>query len=288
MTHSQTRITANNMKKLLYIFLLSPLFLTAQVQVFFGPDANSFITSPLDVDSLFYWFAADMAVFDSVGNVATDWQGVGEWQDLSGNGHHVTQATNGARPTYRASEGPNGRPALVFDGSNDLLVSAAHFWESDDVSIFYVMKFANATRNAVEPVFARTDGTNAQFLIQGRQAAVSYNMWLVKYSSGANRVDERDSPKSASWELHAWQSPPSATTMHINGTSTSISRSTTGSGDGTIEDKSVPIAFGGQNVPTPTIFLQGSISEFIVYSRAVTTAERQAIENYLNKKYNIY
>ena len=68
--------------------------------LFFSQDSLSDITSPLDVDSLFYWFKADDGVLDSLGgSIATD-EGVGTWTDYSGNGHDVTQATDTDRGTF--------------------------------------------------------------------------------------------------------------------------------------------------------------------------------------------
>lgn len=71
--------------------------------MFFTKDSLNNITSPLDLDSLFYWFAADVGVTDSLGGAIANNEGVGTWNDLSGNGYHVTQTTNGARPVYKAT-----------------------------------------------------------------------------------------------------------------------------------------------------------------------------------------
>lgn len=40
---------------------------------------------------------------------------VARWDDLSGGGHHLTQATSGNRPTLLADSGYKARPALSFD-----------------------------------------------------------------------------------------------------------------------------------------------------------------------------
>jgi hypothetical protein len=48
---------------------------------------------------------------------------VSQVNDLSGNGFHFTQSTANNQPTYQAT-GANGRPTLLFDGT-DLMVSSA-------------------------------------------------------------------------------------------------------------------------------------------------------------------
>jgi hypothetical protein len=63
--------------------------------------------------SLIQWCRADHGI-----TVAT---GVSQWDDLSGNGRHYTQATGAAQPAYGATAGPNSTPALTFDGVDDAL-----------------------------------------------------------------------------------------------------------------------------------------------------------------------
>lgn len=288
------------MKKLLYIFLFLPVFAPAQVQMFFTSDSSAFITSPLDVDSLFYWFDASQGVFDSVGSVISNNQGVGEWKDLSGRGHHVTQGTNGARPQYQATGGPNNYPALYFDGSNDFLASAAHLWESDDLTFFVVMRYANATKNASETVYSKNQGStnNRQFVHFARNSTTGTGFpnpymldWYVSDDgTGPGVIQFRFNAKSASYRTitiqHFGDLDPD---LFVNNSAQSFSLST-GTGDGTIYNSSATkFAFGSQDIDsTPTAFLEGYISEFIGYSRALTTAERGAIEAYLNHKYKIF
>lgn len=57
----------------------------------------------------------------------------GAWDDLSGNGYHVTQATTANKPTLRFNV-INGRPSIRFDGADDVLVNSdvdAHFSGDD-------------------------------------------------------------------------------------------------------------------------------------------------------------
>lgn len=54
--------------------------------------------------------------------VTADGDLVARWDDRSGNGNHLIQATGGARPVYRTSGGLHW---LEFDGSDDYMRSAA-------------------------------------------------------------------------------------------------------------------------------------------------------------------
>lgn len=82
-----------------------------------------------------FW-ADDIAVADGAA-VAT-------WADRSGYGRDLTQATSGARPTFRATSSLfNGRAAVEFDGSDDLLRTSAWIAQSQPYS--YVLLFQPRT-----------------------------------------------------------------------------------------------------------------------------------------------
>lgn len=84
------------------------------------------IVSPIFTPRLFLdlqlWLDAGQGVFQESTFVTLSGDGdvVGGWQDQSGNGNHATQATTANKPTLQTGE-INGRPAIRFDGVNDLL-----------------------------------------------------------------------------------------------------------------------------------------------------------------------
>lgn len=71
---------------------------------------------PTDLDGLVLWLRADRGI-----TIAT---GVSQWDDLSGSGNHVTQATGASQPAYLTTGGANNRPFLRFDGVNDVLTNS--------------------------------------------------------------------------------------------------------------------------------------------------------------------
>jgi len=281
------------MRKLLFIaFLFAATLSKGQLQMMFTADSLFGITSPLGVDSLFYWFAADLGVLDSLGGaIATD-EGVGTWNDQSGNARHVTQTTNTDRPVYKATGGPGSKPCIQFDGTDDYMLSSSHWWGSDDMTVIAVYKVANATRASIEALISRNTATGnlRQFIVYAGLGGTPYEItvFLAKDGGAANTVDDKDSGKSAAFRAVSWVIN-GTTTIYIDGSSQSVSRTTAGTGDGTIYNTSNVLGVGVNRASdTPNFFLQGSISEIIVYSKALTTTERAAIENYLNKKYDLY
>jgi len=280
------------MKKLFLLFLITNMTaatLTGQVMMMFSSDPASGITSPLDIDSLFYWYAADVGV-------TTDNNKVTQWNDLSGNGHHVTQADTSKAPTFEATGGPGSRPTLTFDGTNDFLASAAHFWGSDDLTVIVVVKFASATPAVANFVVSRvTTTTNRQWDFYLMDATNSNRIQFRNFSDGtvSNFVSYSSPTNSGhtTWKVHSSvrTGTSSNNLLFTDGLSVTVTRAATGTGNDAVYDNTGKLSLGVIFPDgTPTGPLNGSISEIIVYSRALTTAERSGLEqNYLCKKYGL-
>lgn len=274
------------------LFLLASAHLQGQVMMmFFSADSSAFISSPADLDSLFYWFAADVGVTDSLGGAIANNEGVGTWEDLSGNGYDVVQDTNTWRPVWKATGGPNGYPAIQFDGTNDFLASAAHWWGSDDLTVFVVMKNANATRNATEAIISKGDGGSNlrqwNYRTENNANGNIYQLAKFKDGVGTNYDVYKHGVKSTSFRLLSIVNNGTRVAF-IDGASSTVTSVSFGTGDHTILNSSQIVSIGAQKEASYANFLQGSISEIIVYTRALTASERVAIELYLNRKYDLY
>lgn len=244
---------------------------------------------PDQVDSLFYWFdAQDLATITTTNNKVTAWADKGPF------GYDVVQADTSKAPTYSATSGPGGSTAaLTFDGTNDFLASASHFWGSDDISIFAVVKFANATRDAAETIVAKfyTTTNERQWRLYGTAASTSYAIFSRYHNDGqvANYTQSSYSSKSTTWKVHSVINAVSSQSVFEDGADIKPDNSLAGTGNGVIYNNSnnyLEIAAINSR-GTASTFLQGSISEIIVFSRTLTNAERQGIEAYLSSKYNI-
>ena len=82
---------------------------------------------PQNYSGLKLWYDASDAdtLFDAVSGgspVVTNGSPVARWEDKSGNGLHLTQATSGQRPTLNVAA-KNGLDALNFDGVNDSMTT---------------------------------------------------------------------------------------------------------------------------------------------------------------------
>jgi hypothetical protein len=102
--------------------------------------------SPLSLSPVL-WLKADAGTYQSSGGSAAtaDSDPVGEWQDQSGNGNHVTQGTGTAKPLLKLNV-QNSLPGVLFDGSDDILaVATPVLTATASISIFAVVKLADTS-----------------------------------------------------------------------------------------------------------------------------------------------
>ena len=97
-------------------------------------DSRAF--TPLDLSPALWLDAADTATITESGG------SVSQWNDKSGNGRHVSQATAAQQPTTGAAT-HNGRNVVSFNGSQDLRNAAPNL--DSDLTIVSVFKVAAAT-----------------------------------------------------------------------------------------------------------------------------------------------
>jgi hypothetical protein len=99
----------------------------------FGQSGEAGGATPLTIfgSDLILWFNAKQGVFSDAGvTPAVDAGTVQQWNDLSGNGYHLVQATGANRPLYDV-DGLNNLPALVAGGQ-----AAAQYMATADVVAF--------------------------------------------------------------------------------------------------------------------------------------------------------
>jgi hypothetical protein len=282
------------MRIIAIVLIILPFLGHSQLQLFFGePEAVAATPAPMAIDSIDFWFYGSSGVTDSLGGAIANNEGIGTWNDLSGNGHHLSQTTNTRRPIYKTGA-LNGLSGAQFDGSNDWLSSAAYFWGSNDISVIVVMKFANATRDAQESIIRKgnSSGNTRQFYFYGLNAALAYDLRFIAHKDGgsSNFNTYHGSSKSSDYKIIAHASDGvGAYTLRVNGSAVSYTNDVSGTGDHTIFDNSsYGIDVGAGNVAiSPVNFLEGTIIEMIGYRKKLSAEEFGILEAYLNDKYGL-
>lgn len=141
---------------------------------------------PSDIPGLVLWLDADDATTFTFG-VGT---AVAQWNDKSGQGNHVSQGTAANQPIRTAAQ-LNGKPTVVFDGSNDVLSksSATGFTGIANFTCYMVLNrtFTSSNRDIIQitgnggGVIYRLRGvpvnSNFQWLTDANAAVTSTRAW---------------------------------------------------------------------------------------------------------------
>jgi hypothetical protein len=96
------------------------------------------------------WYDADDAGTFSFGTGVN----ISQWNDKSGNGNHVVQATSGSQPDYDTTNTINGLPVVTFDGIDDRMdKSSLSGWPANNGTAVTVMAVWRHTSNAGNRAF---------------------------------------------------------------------------------------------------------------------------------------
>lgn len=212
----------------------------------------------LALSPLAWWDASDASTITLSGGAITD------WNDKSGNGWHLTQATASQRPTIDAAS-INGLDAALWpSGDNDdfLQTAAGTFTTAE---FYYVAKFANAdfsnyegTLNPNSSADGWTTGTNTD-------GSLFFGAGKAVYLNGNNTTNR-----------NADMRPDMSSTCLFRFLPTSPLSTTAGVVLGT--DRNNAALDRGWN---------GHICEVVAFSSVLSADDRGALEDYLMARWNV-
>lgn len=225
--------------------------------------AAASIISPADLANLALWLKADAGAFQSAGGAAAgNGDVVGEWQDQSGNGAHVVQATAANKPLL-VTNVQNGLPVVRFDGADDFFSLAAAL-SGNAHSIFVAFKSADAQALGM----FLNDSANATIYFGVGDPTTLY---LI---TGAVPLAERTFSGATSWHIFEARRDDPTLQVFVDGTAgTAVSH--TG-------------AFSANRIghySTATYRLQGDLGELLIYTRDLPSAERAQVRAYLRARW---
>jgi len=202
--------------------------------------------------------------------------GVSQWDDKSGNGRHVSQATSANRPTV-ASAVLNGKNIIRFDptGSPDRLATASALYTTASFGIYAV----TANRSASgESAWA------GQYLVASAGRTLIYQNGVstrsAAISTGSNAVDFSGTPNT---NFHLFGYDRNGTNAELF--YEAVSRSTTSSLANQITN--TPFALGDMSDGGATIVAALDAAEVVCLTAPASTDIRQRIEGYLAHKWGL-
>ncbi|MCS7014304.1 MAG: T9SS type A sorting domain-containing protein, partial [Chloroherpetonaceae bacterium] len=218
------------------------------------------------------WLRADAGTSTTTNN-----QPVSQWNDQSGNGRNATQNAAAQQPLYLANA-VNNRPALRFDGTNDILLLTGSNSISNQVGTLLIVARRNPPgQNNWQPLFVspyfypfvRTD------------AQVAFGMW----ASGPSTQYYQPFPTDVgtAFRVMGFRQAGGGTgnlRMFLDGAESGATHA------GATAAYGAATGIGGDPVSTTWSF-PGDIAEVIFYNNALNVARRIIVENYLSAKYDI-
>lgn len=233
--------------------------------------------SPLTLSPVL-WLDASQEAYANDAAVTT-------WTDRSGNGLNAAQGTGTKQPVFKTNI-INGKPALLFDGTDDHLLVADHAL----LDVPYITIFA---------VFDAND-TAAFKQILTRNAAAAWAAPFARYSMRLNVsealegwAESADTPPATifgsttgltSPTIGAFRYDGATQAVYVNGPVNGSEARTTGP----ITASDQPLVIGSRlNSGVEGESFPGYIAEVIIYNTALSTADRTSVTSYLGTKYGI-
>lgn len=227
--------------------------------------------SPADIAGLAAWYdASDAASITESGGA------VSQWNDLSGNGYHLTQSTSTQKPTT-GSHTMNGLNVLDFssDGKDRMAPSSNPLSGASAGTMFYVAQGDGITRpgSCAAPVNGPGGGQDSWYPFSGSRyewfGTNSRKSWSAAGPNDAYFIDPHYiCVRAASGAFDEWR----------NGTSTYST------GTNTVSfTSSLIVGYNGDGDSATVL----DIAEIILYDSALSTSDREAVEAYLAAKWGI-
>lgn len=245
--------------------------------------------SPLDLTPKLWLDAADTStITSSSGNVS-------QWNDKSGSGWHVSQATGTAQPNT-GTVTQNGRNVIDFNGSTDYLFrnTVGIGRNVTGMTVYIVAKHDSQTDNST-PIAASNSlsfSTNRFFIFlagnSGGSGAAYNAQGRTLDSDSAIQITSTLGTYENVWATQTVVYDYANTDVNqyvngtLNGSNTAFQTATT-----TSNTDSLRLVVGVNHNLAAVSYMDGQIAEILVYHSAHTASQRALVLDYLNGKWGI-
>lgn len=200
----------------------------------------------------------------------------GAWDDLSGNGYHVTEATTANKATLRTNV-LNGLSVIRFDGSNDKLVNSSFPDFGDAYTAYCVMAFNSAGDTSQGVWDVGTGSVNTGFMMQHDATGAR---WQARDASAVVNIGATDL-RDDTFRLHTGRNTGSQMQYWRDGTSIGTANYTAPN------PNSLTTICIGMLSSNATFALNGDIAMLAIFNTSHDTTTREAIEDLILARYGL-
>lgn len=206
---------------------------------------------------------------------------IARWEDQSGNGNHLTQATSSYRPALKVSEA-NGYGAASFDGGDELVSAAGAqsvFWSATANTVLAVLK---QTGTQAQNALLTADHTN---LSGGVTIWTTYDnviYWDAPNTSARVSVSQPTGWDDAYKLLTTWRDGGSVA-IRVDGSQLTSATGKTGS----VSYTSTALILGSNNLTPSSLSLRGFVAMLAIYPTTLTTPILRRLEHAALRKTRI-
>lgn len=216
---------------------------------------------------------------------------VSQWNDKSGTGNDVSNATSASQPTYQAT-GFNSLPTVSFDGSDDFLGKSSVVDIPSTGDLFYGVIYKMDTTSGIWNWIvghrsAANTSTNGTIGIQRGGGDSQVGCHNTDVADTRIKVDVTSLTVNRIATMgRAGGTNGNGGTVTVTATEPSQASYLTSGTQGWTSSSGSFLQIGGRQ-QSGTNFFDGQISEVIACNRNLTTDERQKFEGYVAWKWNI-
>jgi hypothetical protein len=249
-------------------------------------------------DSTTQSFSSDATTGDAPTSAISAFIGGGNgfvtnWNDQSGNGHDVVQATAGNQPGWTAA-GSNSKPAMTFDfTASQFLATAANVdLSSGSWTVFVVTQPVDASR-AGDPGSFLGENTNhsgaywdLELFFNNGPTQPNINSDAFDGTNEAGEVTDNLTTLYGSYHVVETGWVFGNNDIKVDGVTCGVQSSNdfTGPLSGGI---SFPLAIGSEDATLPAQFFEGEMAEILVYPSLLSDANRLALRQNIAAYYGI-
>jgi len=211
---------------------------------------------------------------------------VSQWNDLSVSGNHATQATLANRPVW-VDNVLAGKPVIRFDGSDDYLAAntVASFLSGEDAPYSALAVIRRSTADRQDAIYSFGLSTSTTPVINARTTSgadtTPNQLRVLRRDNGNTLKDARGGEIGIDPTIISIADSGTLLNAYHDGTRI-ITNADVNVGTITLDLFSVGVTRIGSSF---FHYLSGDIAEILIYNRALSDSEREAVEQYLRVKW---